>query len=65
MDSDFLDPKRRSFPVLSARDVKNAVSSWGRYEGSMSFEEFKSKLIRRAKKIGAESALPKSWMEKK
>ena len=64
-DSDFLDPKRRSFPVLSARDVKNAVSSWGRYEGSMSFEEFKSKLIKRAKKIGAESALPKSWMEKK
>jgi|TARA_R100000700_G_C3167843_1_gene142754 hypothetical protein len=51
--------------VLSARDVKNAVSSWGRYEGSMSFEEFKSKLIRRAKKIGAESALPKSWMDKK
>jgi len=51
--------------VLSARDVKNAVSSWGRYEGSMSFEEFKSKLIRRAKKIGAEGALPKSWMEKK
>ncbi len=51
--------------MLSARDVKNAVSSWGRYEGSMSFEEFKSKLIRRAKKIGAESALPASWMEKK
>jgi len=64
-DGDFLDPKRRSFPVLSARDVKNAVSSWGRYEGSMSFEEFKSKLIKRAKKIGAESALPESWTDKK
>tara|TARA_Y100001963_G_C6526768_1_gene329173 strand:+ start:186 stop:341 length:156 start_codon:yes stop_codon:yes gene_type:complete len=51
--------------VLSARDVKNAVSSWGRYEGSMTFEEFKRKLIQRAKKIGAESALPKSWMDKK
>ena len=51
--------------MLSARDVKNAVSSWGRYEGSMTFEQFKSKLIRRAKKIGAESALPKSWMDKK
>ena len=64
-DSDFLDPKRRSFPVMSAQDVKDAVSSWGRYKGSMSFDQFKAKLIRRAKKIGAENALPKSWAEKK
>jgi hypothetical protein len=64
-DSDFLDPKRRSFPVMSAQDVKDAVSSWGRYKGSMTFDEFKAKLTRRAKKIGAESALPKSWTKKK
>jgi hypothetical protein len=64
-DSDFLDPKRRSFPVMSAQDVKDAVSSWGRYKGSMTFDEFKAKLTRRAKKIGAESALPKSWTGKK
>ena len=64
-DSDFLDPKRRSFPVMSAQDVKDAGSSWGRYKGSMTFDEFKAKLTRRAKKIGAESALPKSWTEKK
>jgi hypothetical protein len=64
-DSDFLDSKRRSFPVMSAQDVKDAVSSWGRYKGSMTFEEFKAKLTRRAKKIGAESSLPKSWTEKK
>ena len=64
-DSDFIDSKRRSFPVMSAQDVKDAVSSWGRYKGSMSFDEFKAKLTRRAKKIGAESALPKSWTEKK
>ena len=64
-DSDFLDPKRRSFPVMSAQDVKDAVSSWGRYKGSMSFDEFKAKLTRRAKKIGAEGALPKSWTDKK
>lgn len=64
-DSDFLDPKRRSFPVMSAQDVKDAVSSWGRYKGSMTFDEFKAKLTRRAKKIGATSALPKSWTEKK
>lgn len=62
-DSDFLDPKRRSFPVMSAQDVKDAVSSWGRYKGSMTFDEFKAKLTRRAKNIGAESALPKSWKE--
>ncbi len=64
-DSDFLDPKRRSFPVMSAQDVKDAVSSWGRYKGSMTFDEFKAKLTRRAKKIGAEGALPKSWTDKK
>lgn len=64
-DSDFLDPKRRSFPVMSAQDVKDAVSSWGRYKGSMTFDEFKAKLTGRAKKIGAESALPKSWTKKK
>ena len=64
-DSDFIDSKRRSFPVMSAQDVKDAVSSWGRYKGSMSFDEFKAKLTRRAKKIGAESALPKNWTEKK
>jgi|TARA_R110002020_G_scaffold22527_3_gene76127 chromosome segregation ATPase len=64
-DSDFLDPKRRSFPVMSAQDVKDAVSSWGRYKGSMTFDEFKAKLTRRAKKIGAESALPKSWTDEK
>tara|TARA_R110002020_G_scaffold214004_3_gene420978 strand:+ start:1920 stop:2891 length:972 start_codon:yes stop_codon:yes gene_type:complete len=64
-DSDFLDPKRRSFPVMSAQDVKDAVSSWGRYKGSMNYNEFKSKLIKRAKSIGAESALPKNWMDKK
>tara|TARA_Y100001938_G_scaffold10048_1_gene12397 strand:- start:249 stop:1193 length:945 start_codon:yes stop_codon:yes gene_type:complete len=64
-DSDFLDPKRRSFPVMSAQDVKDAVSSWGRYKGSMTFDEFKAKLIKRAKKIGAESALPKTFTEDK
>jgi len=64
-DSDFLDPKRRSFPVMSAQDVKDAVSSWGRYKGSMTFDEFKAKLIKRAKKIGAESALPKTYTEDK
>lgn len=60
-DSAFLDPKRRSFPVVSCKDVKDAVSTWGMYKGSMSFETFKSKLKRRAAKLGCESSLPKKW----
>ena len=62
-DSDFLDPKTRSFPIMSAKNVKAAISTWGLYKGEMTFEQFKSRLTRRAKKIGAESALPKSWKE--
>lgn len=60
-DSDFLDPKRRSFPVMSCKDVKDAVSAWGMYKGSMSFEQFKEKLTRRAKKLGCETSLPAKW----
>jgi hypothetical protein len=62
-DSDFMDPKRRSFPVMSCQDVKDAVSAWGRYTGSMTFEEFKEKLTRRAKSLGCEGSLPEKWKE--
>ena len=62
-DSDFLDPKRRSFPVMSCKDVKDAVSAWGMYKGSMSFDEFKSKLTSRAKKLGCEGSLPDKWVK--
>lgn len=64
-DSDFLDSKRRSFPVMSCQDVRDAVSSWGRYTGSMTFEDFKGKLTRRAKSLGCEASLPKKWKESK
>lgn len=60
-DSAFLDPKRRSFPVVSCKNVKAAVSTWGMYKGSMSFDEFKSKLKSRAKKLGCEGSLPATW----
>jgi len=60
-DSVFLDPKRRSFPVVNCRNVSAAVSTWGMYKGSMSFEEFKRKLKARAKKLGCDSSLPESW----
>lgn len=62
-DSDFLDPKRRSFPVMSCKDVEDAVSSWGMYKGSMSFDEFKSKLTSRAKELNCEDALPEKWVK--
>ena len=60
-DSDFLDSTRRSFPVMSCKDVKDAVSTWGMYKGPMSFDAFKSKLKSRAKKLGCDGSLPKSW----
>lgn len=62
-DSDFLDPERRSFPIKNCEDVKAAVHAWGRYKGSMSFEEFKSKLTRKAHALGC--SLPEKWDEEK
>jgi len=62
-DSDFLDSKRRSFPVMSCQDVRDAVSAWGRYKGGMTFDEFKAKLTRRAKSLGCEASLPDKWKE--
>ena len=60
-DSDFLDPVRRSFPVVTCQNVKDAVSTWGLYKGKMSFDTFKERLTKRAKKIGCESSLPEKW----
>ena len=62
-DSVFLDPKRRSFPVVSCKNVRAAVSTWGMYKGPMSFDEFKRKLTARAKKLGCDSSLPKTWKD--
>ena len=50
---------------MSCQDVRDAVSSWGRYTGSMTFEDFKGKLTRRAKSVGWEASLPKKWKESK
>jgi len=62
-DSDFVDPERRAFPIMTRQDVRDAVSSWGRYRGPMTFEEFKRRLIALAKRKGLEDALPQSWTE--
>lgn len=59
-DSSFLDSERRSFPILSCQDIPAAVHSWGRYKGSMTFDEFKAKLKRKASDLGCTN-LPKEW----
>ena len=60
--ADFVLPDRK-FPVMTAQDVRDAVSSWGRYDGPITFEEFKRRLIALAKRKGLYSALPQSWRE--
>jgi len=60
-DSDFVFPDERSFPVMTSRDVGDAVSSWGRYRGSESFETFKKRLTALAKRKGFADALPSNW----
>lgn len=61
---DFVFPETRNFPIVTPDDVPAAVSSWGRYGGSESFETFKANLIALAKKKGDAfvNALPASWL---
>ena len=61
--SDFVDSKKRAFPITTPKDVGDAVSSWGRYKGSMTFEQFKRRLTAIAKRKGASfvAQLPKEW----
>jgi hypothetical protein len=63
-DSQYLDHKRRSFPILKCSDIPAAVHAWGRYKGSMSFDQFKARLMRKAKQMGCESSIPASWKKK-
>ena len=60
-DSDFVDKEKRAFPINSEEAVRSAVSSWGRYRGSLSFEEFKRRLTEIATRKGWASALPEKW----
>jgi hypothetical protein len=61
--SDFVIPETRNFPVVTPTDIPAAVSSWGRYRGDVSFEEFKQRLIALAKRKGENfvAQLPESW----
>lgn len=65
-DSDFLFPETRSFPIVTPRDIPDAISNFGRMKGPMSYEVFLSKLYKFAKKKGPEfvAALPKATKEK-
>jgi hypothetical protein len=62
-DSSFVFPEERTFPIVTAKDVKDAVSSFGRYKGKHSFDDFKSRLSSLAKRKGFDSALPEKWDE--
>jgi hypothetical protein len=53
-DSDFLFPDTRSFPIVTTRDVADAISNFGRMKGDMSYETFLRKLYDFAKKKGPE-----------
>jgi len=62
-DSDFVFPEERAFPVMTSKDVKDAVSSWGRYRGDETFETFKKRLTALAKRKDMEDALPAEWKQ--
>jgi len=62
---DFVLPDTRNFPIVTPDDVSAAVSTWGRYKGDATFEEFKAKLIALAKRKGPDfvTALPQAWRD--
>ena len=64
-DSDFLFPETRSFPIVTPQDVKDAISSFGRMKGNMSYEAFLRKLYNKCKSKGPEfvAALPEASKE--
>lgn len=64
-DEDFVIPSSRNFPITSPQAVSDAVSSWGRYRGDVSFETFKRNLIRIAMRKGQDyvNALPQEWQD--
>lgn len=64
-DEDFAIPSSRNFPINSPEAISDAVSSWGRYEGDVTFETFKQNLIKIALRKGDDyvAALPRSWQD--
>ena len=60
-DSDFIDHEKRSFPIENCIDIKAAIHSWSRYTGSLTFEEFKSRIKAKAKALGC--PIPAKWQQ--
>jgi hypothetical protein len=62
---DFVIPETRNFPVVTPDDIPAAVSSWGRYQGNVTFDEFKARLIALAQRKGRAfvDALPQAWRD--
>lgn len=62
---DFVIPETTNFPIVTPGDIPAAVSSWGRYEGDVTFEEFKRRLIALAQRKGPEfvARLPQEWKD--
>lgn len=60
---DYVFPETSNFPIITPKDVKDAVSSWGRYKGTETFDSFKEGLTRICKRKGQAfvKALPDSW----
>jgi len=63
---DFVFPEDKpdgGFPIVKPGDVDDAVHSWGRYTGSRSFADFKSRLTSIANRKGPTFAaqLPSNW----
>jgi len=53
-DTDFLFPDKRSFPIMTPQDVRDAISNFGRMGGDMSYDEFINKLYHKAKNKGSD-----------
>jgi hypothetical protein len=64
---DYVFSDTKDFPVVTPGDVSDAVSSWGRYDGSESFDSFKSKLTALCRRKGPSfvKELPEAWGVKK
>ena len=64
-DDDFVFPDTREFPVMTPEDIPASISSYEEYEGDITFEEFKSRLIALAQSKGPDfvSALPEEWLD--
>jgi hypothetical protein len=65
-DSDFLFPETRSFPIVTPRDIPDAINNFGRMKGPMSYDAFLKKLYNMAKRKGPAfvAALPDASKEK-